>query len=77
MIFMHLIHDRYDKNEEAFRENVKLCVKASQEEVYDPPSTDDVHYINFEPFDQELHGPIRDFIFKIKVCSFYILWNTL
>jgi hypothetical protein len=72
--------DRYDKNEEAFHENVKLCVKASQEQVYDPPPTDDDHYITFEPYDHELHGPIRESIFKVKVClcisSEYIVYDV-
>ena len=61
---------RYDKNEEAFCENVRLCVKTSQEHVYDPAPVEDLHYISFEPYDNEVHGPIRDAIFKIKVCYF-------
>jgi len=68
--------DRYDRNQEAFCENVKLCVKASQEQVYDPAPTDDLHYISFEPYNNELHGTIRDAILKIKVYfihSFYLL----
>jgi hypothetical protein len=51
-------------------------VKASQEQVYDPAPTDDLHYISFEPYNNELHGTIRDAILKIKVYfihSFYLL----
>ncbi|XP_023707713.1 protein crossbronx homolog [Cryptotermes secundus] len=56
----------YEKNQEEFCESVKLCVKASQEQIYDRAPTDDLHYITFEPYDNEVHGPIRDTIFKIK-----------
>ena len=62
---------RYDKNQEAFCENVRLCVKTSQERVYDPAPVEDLHYISFEPYDNEVHGPIRDAIFKVKVCYFF------
>lgn len=56
----------YDKNQEAFFENVRLCVKTSQEHVYDPAPVEDLHYISFGPYDNEVHGPIRDAIFKVK-----------
>ncbi|XP_021923601.1 protein crossbronx homolog isoform X2 [Zootermopsis nevadensis] len=56
----------YNKNEDAFCENVKLCVKASQEQVYDLAPTDDLHYISFERYDDERHNPVRESIFKVK-----------
>ena len=58
-------------NQEAFCENVRLCVKTSQERVYDPAPVEDFHYISFEPYDNEVHGPIRDAIFKRKVSLFH------
>ncbi|PSN40170.1 hypothetical protein C0J52_16355 [Blattella germanica] len=54
------------KNKEGFHETVKTCVKISQDQVYDPPPVDDMHYITFEEFDNELHGPIRDAVFRMK-----------
>jgi hypothetical protein len=67
---------RYEKNQEAFSENVRLCVKTSQERVYDPAPVEDRHYITFEPYDNEVHGPIRDAVFKIKVCLFHPLISS-
>ena len=56
-------------------------MKTSQEHVYDPAPVEDLHYMSFEPYDNEVHGPIRDAIFKIKVCyfvpSFPFLQNPL
>jgi hypothetical protein len=46
-------------------------VKDSQQQIYDPAPTDDPHYISFEPYDEEVHGPIRNTIFKIKVRLFH------
>jgi hypothetical protein len=66
------LYGRYDKNQEAFCEEVKSCVKKSQERIYDRAPTDDLHYISFEPYDDEVHGPIRDAIFKIKVCLLHL-----
>ncbi|KAJ8884259.1 hypothetical protein PR048_016116 [Dryococelus australis] len=56
----------YEDNKELFREKVRDCVKESQEHVYDPPEIDDPHYISFDPYDEELHGPIREAIFRPK-----------
>jgi hypothetical protein len=52
-------------------------VKESQKKIYDPAPTDDLHYITFEPYDDEVHGPIRDAIFKIKVCLFNLFISFL
>nr|CAD7404210.1 unnamed protein product [Timema cristinae] len=54
-------------NKEAFREQVRLCVKTSQDRVYDAPAIDDPHYITFDPYNDPLHGPIREAIFKPKL----------
>lgn len=58
--------EMYEKTQDAFRENVRSCVKLSQDQIYDPPPTDDIHYISFDTYDNDLHGPIREAIFKIK-----------
>nr|CAD7577255.1 unnamed protein product [Timema californicum] len=58
--------DLYENNKEAFREQVRLCVKTSQDRVYDAPAIDDPHYITFDPYNDPLHGPIREAIFKPK-----------
>nr|CAD7586710.1 unnamed protein product [Timema genevievae] len=58
--------DLYENNKEAFREQVRLCVKTSQDRVYDAPAIDDPHYITFDPYNDPMHGPIREAIFKPK-----------
>nr|CAD7446956.1 unnamed protein product [Timema bartmani] len=58
--------DLYENNKEAFREQVRLCVKTSQDRVYDAPAIDDPHYITFDPYNDPLHGPIREAVFKPK-----------
>ncbi|XP_063229615.1 AKT-interacting protein-like [Bacillus rossius redtenbacheri] len=56
----------YEEDKELFREKVRDCVKESQERVYDPPAIDDPHYISFDPYVEELHGPIREAMFRPK-----------
>lgn len=55
-----------ETNFEEFRERAKNCVKESLNEVYNPPSSEDPHYITFSPYDRELHGPIKQDIYKPK-----------
>lgn len=57
---------RLETNFEEFRERAKNCVKESLNEVYSP-SSEDAHYITFSPYDKELHGPIKQDIYKPKV----------
>ena len=38
------------------QENVTL----SKEHVYDEPPTDDPHYIAFEEYNEEVHGPVKE-----------------
>lgn len=54
-----------ETNFEEFRERAKNCVKESLNEVYSP-SSEDAHYITFSPYDKELHGPIKQDIYKPK-----------
>ncbi|KAL7304057.1 hypothetical protein TKK_0003521 [Trichogramma kaykai] len=56
----------FENNVEGFKERVKKCVKDSLSVVYDPPVTDDPHYISFSPYDRELHDPVKREIFKTK-----------
>ncbi|XP_071559769.1 protein crossbronx homolog [Temnothorax nylanderi] len=55
-----------EKNSEAFRERVKACVKESVNQVFNPPTMDDPHYITFNPYVNELHDPIRREIYESK-----------
>ncbi|XP_067007580.2 AKT-interacting protein isoform X2 [Anabrus simplex] len=58
--------EMYMNHPELFQEQLQQCIKLSHDHVYDPPPTDDPHYITFEPFDNEIHGPVRDVIFGKK-----------
>lgn len=42
-------------------------MKESLNQVYNSPTSEDPHYITFSPYDKELHGPIRQDIYKPKV----------
>ncbi|XP_033227659.1 protein crossbronx homolog isoform X2 [Belonocnema kinseyi] len=53
-----------ETNLEEFRERAKNCVKESLNQVYNPASTEDPHYITFSPYDNDLHDPIRQEIYK-------------
>ncbi|XP_014214890.1 protein crossbronx homolog [Copidosoma floridanum] len=53
-------------NFERFKEEVKKSVKDSLSKVYDPPTTDDIHYITFSPYDSELHDSVKQEIYKPK-----------
>lgn len=59
-------NELYMSNIQEFQNRVQLCVKESQERIYDLPPTDDPHYISFEPYSEEIHGPVKDFIFNRK-----------
>lgn len=56
-----------ETNFDMFKDQAKKCVKNSLSVVYDPPTTDDPHYITFSPYDNELHDPIKQEIYKPKV----------
>lgn len=47
-------------NRSEFLSKVKEYVRISQIEIYDEPLTNDKHYIRFEPFIQDVHGPILE-----------------
>ncbi|KAL0102596.1 hypothetical protein PUN28_018119 [Cardiocondyla obscurior] len=55
-----------ENNFEAFRERVKACVKESVNQVFNPPTMDDPHYITFNPYMNELHDPIKREIYETK-----------
>uniref|UniRef100_A0A0K8TT76 Putative ubiquitin conjugating enzyme n=1 Tax=Tabanus bromius TaxID=304241 RepID=A0A0K8TT76_TABBR len=50
--------DLLSQNKAEFIQKVKECVNLSCDKVYDPPPTDDKHFIVFEKFDNEIHGPV-------------------
>ncbi|XP_015592611.1 protein crossbronx homolog isoform X2 [Cephus cinctus] len=51
---------------EKFQKLAKESVKNSLSQVYDPPPTDDPHYITFSPYDNDLHDPIKEEIYQPK-----------
>lgn len=50
---------RYKSDEKAFKEKISALVKKSQEHLYDPPPTEDKHYITFEAYEPAKHDPIK------------------
>lgn len=55
--------DLYAQNKAEFMLRVKENVRISRDKIYDPSPTDDTHYIVFERFDNDVHGPVLE---KIK-----------
>ena len=49
----------YAKSPEHFRSMAAACVAEWRRRLYDPPSTDDPHYITFAPFDPVIHESAR------------------
>lgn len=47
------------QNREEFLAKVKDCINANKEHLYDEPPTDDPHYITFEQYSEEIHGPVK------------------
>lgn len=64
---MLLVCYRLENNFEAFRERVTKCVRESLDNVYNPPTIDDPHYIAFDPYISELHDSIKQEIYEPKV----------
>ncbi|XP_043275402.1 protein crossbronx homolog isoform X2 [Venturia canescens] len=54
----------YENNMDGFRERAKKCVKESLSQVYNPPLTEDPHYITFSPYNSEIHEPVRQKIYE-------------
>lgn len=50
---------RYNSNPKLYKEKVEEIVKTSQEKIYDLPSSDDKHYITFEPYEPLKHDAVR------------------
>lgn len=46
---------------------MKAYVKESVNQVFNPPTMDDPHYITFSPYVNELHDPIKREIYEPKV----------
>lgn len=53
-------------NKHAYAALVDQTIEESKSHIYDPPSTDDPHYITFEQFQPDLHGPVLDQIRSSK-----------
>lgn len=52
-----LEHNRVD-----FNQKVKESIEVCKEKVYLKPAKEDKHYIVFEKFDTDLHGPVLESI---------------
>ena len=52
--------DLIRQNRAEFIAKVKQCVTISIERKYDPSPTEDPHFIVFEQFNEELHGPVLE-----------------
>lgn len=44
--------------DESCLEKIKQCVDASHAKLYEKPPTEDKHYIQFDPYDLDTHGPL-------------------
>ncbi|XP_020293796.1 protein crossbronx homolog [Pseudomyrmex gracilis] len=53
-----------ENNFEAFRERVKACVKDSVNQVFDPSTMDDPHYITFSQYVSEQHDTVKREIYE-------------
>ena len=59
-MYFHTISScSYDKSPDRFRSMAAACVAEWRRRLYDPPPTDDPHYITFAPFDPVVHEPAR------------------
>nr|XP_016930551.1 protein crossbronx [Drosophila suzukii] len=47
-------------NKEEFATRVQENIKESKEHIYDTPPTEDPHYIVFEKFQTDVHGPVLE-----------------
>ncbi|XP_073845645.1 ubiquitin E2 variant domain-containing protein pendolino isoform X1 [Musca autumnalis] len=61
------------QNRAGFIAKVKECIDSNKEHLYDEPPTDDPHYIAFEQFNEEVHGPVKE---RIREGKEPILTNT-
>ena len=52
--------DLLTQNRAEFIAKVKACVQTSQERLYDEAPTEDPHYLCFERFDADVHGPVLE-----------------
>ncbi|XP_055920360.1 protein crossbronx [Eupeodes corollae] len=50
--------DLFGQNRAEFIARAKKCAEDSKNRVYDAPTSDDPHYIVFEKFNEETHGPV-------------------
>ncbi|XP_057325027.1 protein crossbronx homolog isoform X1 [Microplitis mediator] len=56
----------FENNIEEYRTKAKESVKDSLDHVYDPPETEDAHYLKFSPWDPEIHEPIRQKLYQSR-----------
>lgn len=61
--------DLYQQNRPDYLAKVKECIRVSRDKIYDQPAIDDRHYITFDRFDSNVHGPTLESIKKQKNLS--------
>lgn len=50
---------RFENAPEEFAANVAQCVENSKQRLFDPPPTDDPHYLSFEPYEPAVHDQVK------------------
>lgn len=51
-----------NQNKAEFILKVKDCINKCKDQIYEKPAKEDKHYIVFEKFDTDLHGPLLESI---------------
>ncbi|CAH2268811.1 protein crossbronx homolog [Pararge aegeria] len=54
----------FKTNKKLFIDKVKECIASSIEHVYDAPTTEDKHYITFQPYDPNIHDNAKNVMLK-------------
>lgn len=45
-----------------FQQQAQSCAASSRAMLYVPSAENDLNYIRFEPYSEDLHGPVRDIL---------------
>ncbi|GLV38832.1 pendolino [Carabus blaptoides fortunei] len=56
----------YKNDVNSFKSRVQSCVKLSIERAYDPPPTEDKHYLTFEVYQPSVHDTVRQSMLTYK-----------
>lgn len=61
--------DLMAQSKSEFTKRIKECVRISRDRIYEPPSTEDKHYITFDRFDNDIHGSTLESIKSKKYAT--------